>query len=198
MKKIGMRNFKTTFSIFICLLLFKTINRDNSFFACIAAVICMQDTVVNSMEKGIARVIGTIIGGLAGALVLYFGNSYFNDNILIFVIPLGIMALIHICVTINMKQSTVICCVVYLSVMITKNHDNGYLLYTINRIIDTSIGILIAVLVNKYIKLPESFSPENISQINKYEESDKKVITDEESEEGLIKSHNNDNNKKIC
>jgi uncharacterized membrane protein YgaE (UPF0421/DUF939 family) len=153
--KIGMRNIKTTLSVFICLLLFGVINRENSVFACIAAVICMQNTVVDSMEKGIARIIGTIIGGVVGALVLFIVNTFFNDNLLIFIIPLGIMILIQICVVINMKQSVIICCVVYLSVMITKNHDGGYLLYTINRVLDTSIGILIALLVNKYVGIPE-------------------------------------------
>lgn len=155
MIKIGMRNIKTTLSVFICLLLFEFIDRENSIFACIAAVICMQNTVVDSMEKGMARVIGTIIGGMMGAVVLFVVKTFFNDSILIFIIPLGIMALIQVCVAINMKQSVVICCVVYLSIMITKNHDNGYLLYTVNRVVDTSVGILIALLVNKYVEIPE-------------------------------------------
>lgn len=155
MIKIGMRNIKTSLSVFLCLLLFELINRGNSIFACIAAVICMQNTVVDSMEKGIARVIGTVIGGFLGALALFIIKTFFNSSILIFVIPLGIMILIQICVTINMKQSVVICCVVYLSIMITKNHEHGYLIYTINRVLDTSIGILIALLVNKYVEIPE-------------------------------------------
>ena len=170
--KIGMRNIKTTLSVFICLLLFELINRENSIFACIAAVICMQNTVVDSMEKGIARVIGTIIGGLVGALVLFIVNMFLNDNILIFIIPLGIMILIQICVAINMKQSVVICCVVYLSVMITKKHDGGYLLYTINRVLDTSIGILIALLVNKYVKIPEKLKLRYKHYVNEIPEAD--------------------------
>ena len=149
MKKIGMRNIKTTLSVFLCLLIFEIINRENSIFACIAAVICLQNTIDDSMKTGRARLIGTLIGGFVGALVLFIVNMFFNNNILIFIIPIGIMILIQICVSINMKQSVVICCVVYLSVMITKNHDNGYLIYTINRVLDTSVGILIALLVNK-------------------------------------------------
>lgn len=94
MLKIGMRNIKTSLSVFLCLLLFELINRGNSIFACIAAVICMQNTVVDSMEKGIARVIGTVIGGFLGALSLFIINTFFNSSILIFVIPLGIMILI--------------------------------------------------------------------------------------------------------
>lgn len=63
------------------------------------------------------------------------------------------MLLIQICVTINMKKAVVICCVVFL--VITMNHDEGYILYTFNRVLDTSIGIIIALFVNKYVKIPE-------------------------------------------
>jgi uncharacterized membrane protein YgaE (UPF0421/DUF939 family) len=52
-----------------------------------------------------------------------------------------------------MKKAVVICCVVFL--VITMNHDEGYILYTFNRVLDTSIGIIIALFVNKYVKIPE-------------------------------------------
>ena len=181
MIKIGMRNIKTTLSVFLCLLLFETINRENSIFACIAAIICMQNTIVDSMEKGIARVVGTIIGGIVGAFVLFIVNSFFNDNILIFIIPLGVMLMIQICVVMNVKQAVVICCVVYLSVMMTKNNDNGYLLYTINRVLDTSIGILIALLVNKYVELPKKLKLK--FKCEEYKEHD----TIEESQDSMEK-----------
>ena len=181
MIKIGMRNIKTTLSVFLCLLLFETINRENSIFACIAAIICMQNTIVDSMEKGIARVVGTIIGGIVGAFVLFIVNSFFNDNILIFIIPLGVMLMIQICVVMNVKQAVVICCVVYLSVMMTKNHDNGYLLYTINRVLDTSIDILIALLVNKYVELPKKLKLK--FKCEEYKEHD----TIEESQDSMEK-----------
>ncbi|HHZ01340.1 MAG TPA: hypothetical protein GX396_00170 [Tissierellia bacterium] len=154
--KIGMRNIKTTISVFICLLVFELINRENAIFACIAAVICLQNTILDSLEKGIARIIGTIIGGAVGIIVLFVVNNFSAYNILIFIIPIGIMVLIHICVMINMKQSVVICCVVYLSIMISKSHEGGYLLYTVNRVLDTSFGILVALMVNKYLTIPES------------------------------------------
>lgn len=155
MFKIGMRNIKTSLSVFLCLILYEIINRDNAVLACIAAVICVQNTFVDSMNIGRARVVGTMIGGFTGALMLFIVNTFFNDIILIFIIPLGIMLLIQISVKINMKQGVVISCVVYLIVMISMNHDEGYILYTINRVLDTSVGIVIALLVNKYVKVPD-------------------------------------------
>ncbi len=63
--------------------------------------------------------------------------------------------------------------------MITKNHDSGYLLYTINRVVDTSIGILIALLVNKYVGIPEKL----ISMFKLEEDLDNDIT--EESEDKL-------------
>lgn len=155
--KIGMRNIKTSLSVFICLLLFESINRENSIYACVAAVICMQNTIVDSLEKGVSRIMGTIVGGIVGAVVLFFAKELLNisDDFMIYIIPFGIILLIEICVAIDMKQSVVICCVVYLSILISKSRDGGYILYTVNRVIDTSVGIIIALFVNKYIKMPD-------------------------------------------
>jgi len=152
--RIGMRNIKTSMSVFICLLLFEIFNRDNSIQACIAAVICLQNTVVDSFQKGVARILGTAIGGIVGAFVLFIVNTFVGEHLLIFIIPLGIVLLIEICVAIDMKQSVVICCVVYLGILISKEHEGGYVLYTINRVFDTSVGIIITILVNKYMIMP--------------------------------------------
>lgn len=153
--KIGMRNIKTSISVFLCLLLFQILNRDNALQACIAAVICMQNTIVDSYKKGIERVKGTILGGIGGAFVLYLITNFGYEDIIIFVIPLGIVILIELCVTLNMKQSVVICCVVYLGILITIEREGGPVIYAVNRVIDTTIGIMITIIVNKYIKVPE-------------------------------------------
>lgn len=153
--RIGMRNIKTSMSVFICLLLFEIFNRDNSIHACIAAVICLQNTVVDSFQKGVARILGTVIGGIVGAFVLFIVNTFVGEHLLIFIIPLGIVLLIEICVAIDMKQSVVICCVVYLGILISKEHEGGYILYTLNRVFDTSVGIIITLLVNKYMIMPK-------------------------------------------
>jgi len=154
--RIGMRNIKTSLSVFACLFLFQIINRENSIYACVAAVICMQNTIVDSLEKGISRIIGTIVGGITGALILFVGTDLFSvrEDMMMFIIPLGIVILIKICVAIGMKQAVVISCVVYLSILISKNRDGGYILYTVNRVIDTSVGIIIALLINKYVMMP--------------------------------------------
>ena len=191
--RIGMRNIKTSTAVFLCLLIFQLINRENSIQACIAAVICMQNTVVDSYKRGFQRVIGTIIGGITGGLVLFIVTNLGSEDLLIFIIPLGITLLIYICVNIDMKQSVVICCVVYLSILITKSHEGGYLLYTLNRVIDTIAGIMVALLVNKYMHIPDKIKelmesknkkkehPENETAELTYEDSGGEIAQDIEN-----------------
>lgn len=154
--RIGMRNIKTSISVFLCLLVFEFVNRENAIHACIAAVICMQNTIDDSFKKGIERVIGTIIGGIAGGIVLFFITTFGHEGLLIFMIPLGIIILIEICISVDMKQSVVICCIVYLGILISDEHVGGYILYTFNRVLDTTLGIIITLFVNKYMNLPDN------------------------------------------
>ena len=45
--KIGLRTIKSGIAVFLCLLLLP----DEPFFACLTAVICLQDTVYNSIHR---------------------------------------------------------------------------------------------------------------------------------------------------
>lgn len=163
--KIGMRNIKTSVSVFICLLIFEIVNRDNSFYACVAAIICMQPTLENSFKIGVNRTIGTLLGGLFGAIMLGIGDAYISDKVLIFLIPLSIMVLIQLCVSLNRKEAVAMSCIVFLGIVISHRASGDYVWHTINRIIDTIIGIIVAVAVNKYLKIPDSLK--KYTDINK-------------------------------
>lgn len=180
--RIGMRNIKTSTSVFLCLLFFEFLNRDNAVQACIAAIICMQNTIDDSFKKGLDRVIGTIIGGIVGAMVLFFIETYGHEQLLLFIIPLGIMILIEICVYLKLKQSIIICCVVYLSILITKQHEGGYIFYTFNRVVDTTLGIVITIFVNKYMNIPEELRKVLVRKKLINEKNDIEELTTEVSE----------------
>jgi len=145
----------------------------------------MQNTVVDSFRKGTERIIGTIIGGISGGLVLFLVTTLDIENLLLYIIPLGMVVLIEICVHINMKQSVVICCVVYLSILTSINYAGGYMLYTLNRVIDTTVGIIIALFVNKYMNLPDGIKelPMHM-KIKKETDEDKNLISESLEEQG--------------
>ena len=174
--RIGMRNIKTALSVFLCLLIFERIQRENSFYACIAAVICMQPTLDNTFKKGLSRIIGTAIGGVVGIILLVIGESYISEGAFILLIPIGIVILIEICISIEQRDSVSISCVVYLGIMIMHRYQGDYFWYTLNRVIDTSIGIIIAAFVNRYLKVPEMFKKGKHSEARKEKEEIKDNI----------------------
>ena len=74
-----------------------------------------------------------------------------NDIFDMFVVPFFMLVVIYICNTIDKKASIVIGCIVVLSIITIPNKDTeSALVYVVNRVIDTSIGIVIAMVVNKY------------------------------------------------
>ena len=144
MKKIGMRNIKTALSVGICIIILRLSNFDSAFYACIAAVITMQTTVENSFQTGKNRLIGTIIGTIIGIIF-----SYIAPHSTILTIT-GVSLIIYITNILHENKSTNIACVVFLAIMINLKNTSP-LHYGINRFIETAIGIIVAVLVNRYI-----------------------------------------------
>ena len=152
--KIGLRALKTALAVFLCLIADRLRGGRDAFYSAIAAIICIQPTPEQSKMTGINRFIGTLIGGLCGYLVLRLSEHIPQyDYTALVIIPLGLLVNIYICNVINKQEAVPICCVVYLSVVthfartITSTEW-----YVLNRIIETTIGILIAVLVNKEIR----------------------------------------------
>lgn len=149
--KLGLRNIKTALAVVICILLFQLFNRDNPFFACISAVICMHDTVEHSLTAGKDRLIGTLFGGLIG--VIFIGILSFFPHINYpnaFIIGIGVVISIYTCTLFSKPGSVTICCIVFIGIMITYTGAESYH-YAIMRTVDTAVGVIIAILVNKYI-----------------------------------------------
>ncbi len=64
--KPGMRNIKTGIGVMICVLVGYLNIIDNTLFAAVACIVCMQTTVKGSLTVGLNRLKGTFIGGLIG------------------------------------------------------------------------------------------------------------------------------------
>jgi len=148
MQKIGMRNIKTAISVFLCIIILRVFHNTFPFYACIAAVITMQSTVHDSFTTGKNRMIGTIIGALCG---LIFALISPNN---IFLTSIGIVFVIYFSNLFNRKNSISIACVVFLAIM-TNLTQVTPLFYSINRVIETFIGIFVSVLVNYLIYPPK-------------------------------------------
>ena len=121
---------------------------DKTFYAAIACVVCMQTTVKGSFTVGLNRLKGTFVGGLIGFLFALIGPG---NPILS---CLGIITTIYICNLIKINKSITIACVVYCAIHLgIGTADPVY--YSVHRIIDTSIGVLIGIGVNYLIYRPD-------------------------------------------
>ena len=149
--KLGLRNIKTAISVTLCIIVFNLINRDDPFFACIAAVFCMKDTVSNSIHMGKNRIIGTILGGIIGILMIYLSTEFtFLNSISAIITGIGISLSIYICTILKKPEAVIVSCIVISGIMINHASQINSYVYAINRSFDTKIGIIIAILVNKF------------------------------------------------
>ena len=155
--KIGMRNLKTGLGIILVIFLYFLIGKEPPFFACVACVICMQPDVKHSIKKGLERFVGTLIGGALGLCFLLARAGSLHTLLFGLAVGLGVMLAIYLCVLFKIPASAVVTSVVFLSIVINHNTDANAFLFVLIRVVDTTVGIIVAVLVNRFVvpKLPE-------------------------------------------
>lgn len=151
--KIGMRTIKTAIAVSISIGIANMLGMENPLYAAIGAIISMQNTLNESFKAGRNRVLGTIIGALIGVVF-----AFINPESII-LIGVGIIMVIYICNLLKWNNSISIAAVVFCVVMTSLNGKNPFF-YGVNRIFDTCIGIIVAVLVNYFI-----FPPKQLDKI---------------------------------
>lgn len=155
--KIGLRNIKTAVAVFLSLILSFIFARESSFYSCIGAVMCMQSSYDKTFMTSINRMVGTCLGGVAGYFTLEFLLYYvqYYETLKIILLPIGVSILIYTCLLLKKPGASAICCVVFLN--ITLNIDRGIantFWYVADRVVDTLIGIIAAMVVDRWLKVP--------------------------------------------
>ena len=147
--KIGMRNIKTALAAAICALIYYFWNRSPA-FACIGAIFGMGSDLENPKLHGGNRLFGTAIGGLLGmALFRVYLVFYPEGGHTLLLVPLvfvGTVLLILLCQIFwvgGVQPGGVVLCIVLFSTPV-----DTYVSYALNRIFDTGIGVVMALVVN--------------------------------------------------
>lgn len=149
--KIGLRTIKTVISVFLCFLIDSYRNNSVPFYAAIASILCIQPDMKNSLVIAKNREISTIIGGMWGMFFLVMERLFVTIQPELFrelILSLMLIPIIYISVILNQKDGTFLMCVVFLCVTVTHEKDINPLYFAWNRIIDTSLGIVISLVVN--------------------------------------------------
>jgi len=161
--KPGMRAFKTILAVFLTVIVSNLLGRQDILFALIGAFIAMGSTVSNSFVDAKNRIIGTILGAIVG-LIFFNIQSGASPYIAI-----GVSIIIYLCNVFKIDKTIPISCIVFFCVVLKDVNVQDTFSYTIDRIIDTSIGIIISILINIIV-----FPPNYIKRLNK----EKKVFVD--------------------
>lgn len=152
-KFIGMRVLKTVIAVYICFSL-ELVREGVAFFSAIAAILCMQPDNKHSLETGKSRMIGTILGGMFGFLVITiidFCQIELFSNLHYLILSLFLIPIIYSNVYLKSSTSSYISCVVFLSITVSHGGDSAPMIFAINRVIDTLIGIIVSLIVNNLL-----------------------------------------------
>lgn len=154
----GMRVIKTALAIVICLLIMEIANEKYSVYSAVVAIVCMQRDWMDTLQASKDRFVGTFLGALFG-LITYLIIIYFNlaDFTLLSYLIIGIASIVLMMTTIaiNNSEITAITCIIFLSIISFRDMEASIYYFTLRKIIDTFVGISVALLIN--ITLNDNF-----------------------------------------
>lgn len=163
---IGMRIIKTVIAVFICGLL-GWLRDETSFFSMIAAVLCMQKSAEKTFTTSFNRIMGTAVGGAFGVVVLFLETKLHVQRVMpVYYLIVSVMLIPVILSTIAIKKPSVagFACVVFLSTTIYHVGDAAPYTYALNRMLDTVMGIVVALVVNLAMPGPKKRVPVSVAQ----------------------------------
>ena len=147
---VGMRNLKTAIAATLCALIYLPIKR-NPTFACIGAIFGMGSDMENSKLNGGNRLFGTIFGGVIGMLLFPVYTLFYPDGghhmLLLVFIFVGTILLVLTSLFFQwpgaIQPGGVVLCIILLNTPV-----DTYMSYSLNRIIDTAVGVVVSILIN--------------------------------------------------
>ncbi len=146
---LGLRSLKTALVAMITVLLYGFIPDHDPTFACIGAIFGMGADMKESRRSGGNRFFGTVIGGGIGLFLYWMEHLLFPDGNYWLRLPLvclGIIVLVSMCVLFHwpggVQPGGVVLCIILFN---TPAHHIDYAVW---RMVDTGVGVLLALSVN--------------------------------------------------
>jgi uncharacterized membrane protein YgaE (UPF0421/DUF939 family) len=156
-----MRTVKTALAVLVCMLVYVgtsylgVANNFDAFLAVTAAIICMQDSVKNSIRTGISRLEGVVVGALLGLGVLSIDLAFHHVVLHLVLVVIGTIVLIAVCNLLDINKSIVMGCVVFFIIALQATGAMSPLESSVRRFLDTAIGMAIAITINHLIHNPD-------------------------------------------
>ncbi len=173
---VGTRGMKTAITVAVCTLVYMLIDR-NPTFACIGVVFGIGSDLPNSKLNGGNRFFGTVFGGLIGmGLFSLYIQIYPDGGLRPLMLPLifvGVILLVLASVAFRwpgaVQPGGVMLCI-----MMFNQPADSYISYSLNRIFDTAIGVILALIVSYF--LPKE---RILKFFHKFSKTDEHIVTEE-------------------
>lgn len=147
---IGMRNIKTALAATLCAMLYFPFGR-NPTFACIGAIFGMGSDMGSSWLGGGNRLFGTIIGGVLGMIlfrgyICFYPDGGTQPGLFPFLF-VGVVLLILASQFFKwpgaIQPGGVVLCIILFNTPV-----ETYISYSLNRMFDTGVGVVVSLLIN--------------------------------------------------
>lgn len=165
--KIGMRNLKTALAVTISLYLSSLLKLDTPIFTSIACITGMKSSFAESFKDFQVRMFTSIFGVILGFLLAMIPVPEYVSPI---IAGLGIIFIIYILVALDLKDMVILSCIVYIASFV---YPEGKIIYGLNRIFGTFIGLVVALIVNFFLSSPDVQGNFNSVAIETYIEARK-------------------------
>lgn len=148
--RIGMRAIKTALAVTIGLYVSQLLKINSPIFVSIASVSTMKASLYESLSDTKKRLFTCIFGVILGYLSSKISVPRYFEPV---IAGLGILIIIYILVVFDMKKMTQLSCIVFVASFTSESK----LIYAVNRIIGTVIGVGVGVMVNYFISSPNVY-----------------------------------------
>ena len=144
---VGWRTIKTAITAMLVAVIYCLIGR-NPAFACIGVIFGLGYDMQDSIKNGGNRLFGTLIGGLLAIVVFWLYLLFFpqGGHTVFLALLLGAAVVVLILLCNYFWPGGVVLCIVLFSTPV-----ETYISYSLNRIFDTAVGVIVALAVNYYL-----------------------------------------------
>ncbi|OLR58501.1 hypothetical protein BHF70_02010 [Anaerostipes sp. 494a] len=153
---VGQRIVRSVCAVILCFAVYFCMGKTGiPFYSALAVLQCIQPYHGSSMKMARKRTIGTFIGAFWGLIVIIievyglqlwsFGSFFYYLMISFFT---GVV--LYTTVLLECKNASYFSCVVFLSITVMHIFDKNPFLFVLDRVWDTLLGVVIAILVNSF------------------------------------------------
>ena len=175
---IGMRTIKTAVGVTLSYLIFVPFgllyNKSypgvlgylGPLYACIPCVVCMQSSLEQTLQVGLARFLGVLVGAVIGALMILIPESLFSFwAFQAVLLGLSCVVGIWICTLLHQPAACTMACVLPCVIVLSSglSGEERYY-YALARVLETIVGVSMAFLVNAALPARPAAPPEEPPQ----------------------------------